>query len=172
MLDDLLYTHSTQRMLDALRSENTVLLLSALDGVRLNTALAVSVVDGAYTVVRGEVAHALPEALDKRLLRLSDFHDLPQLYRLEEFAASPAVRLAVETIRVAFVRVAAPEIRRSESQMVCLDASTISVSIRMPGQAAWLSASWCDDHAVEPLREIADAAVPLVALLWPTRSET
>jgi len=167
MLADLLYTHSTRRMLDALDGENTVLVLTALDGLRLNAALAVSVVDGAYTVVRGEVIHALPEVLDKRLLRLSDFDDLPQLFRLEESAASPAVHVAVETIRSAFVRVAPPEFHRSDSRMISIDGSTIRVSIRMPGQAAWLSASWYQDAAAEPLREIAEAATALVALLFP-----
>jgi hypothetical protein len=46
MLDDILYAHSTQRMVTALHGAITVLVLTALDGLRLNAARAVSVVDG------------------------------------------------------------------------------------------------------------------------------
>jgi len=172
MIEDLLYTHATARMLSALRSERTVLLLSALDGVSLNAAIAVAVEDDEWKVVRGEVVYGLPERLTKPLLRAGDFEDLPQLFKLEPLVPSPAVRASVEATRAAFARITPPALRRSDDRMISTDGSTITVSIRMPGQSASLAASWYDGAAHAPLREIAEAAAPIVGLLWPARTRS
>ncbi len=173
MLEALLRSHGTATMLSALSSDGMVLLVTALDGVSVNAGIAVAVQGDEgdeWKVVRGEVVSGLPEPLSRRLLRAGDFEDLPRLYKLEESPASPAVRASVEASRQAFARIAPPALRRSDDRMISIDGSTITVSIRMSGPSASLSASWYEGAALAPLHEIAEAAGPILGLLWPARS--